>query len=80
MVKFLKLANRIINPRFISSIFHYDKKDIQYVIHVSATGDFHGFNLFGAGAIFDQNERIVIFKEKQPECYKAVDDWVKSLD
>jgi hypothetical protein len=81
MVKFLKLANRIINPKYISQIHHYtNTKDIQYAIHISPTCGVKGINFFGLGFISTNDERITIFKESSPECYKAVEYWIKDLE
>ncbi len=80
MVKFLKLANRIINPKYISQIKHYNSRDYQYIISMSTTSGVRGFNFFGLGFISSNDESIVIFKESSPECYKAVEEWVKNVD
>ena len=80
MVKFLKLANRIINPKYISQINYYDFPTFQYSISMSTTSGVRGFNFFGLGFISSNDESIIIFKESSPECYKAVEEWVKNLD
>jgi hypothetical protein len=80
MVKFLKLANRIINPKYISQINHSNIPTFQYVISMSTTSGVRGFNFFGLGFISSNDETIFIFKESSPECYKAVEEWVKNMD
>jgi hypothetical protein len=77
MSRFIKLSNRIINTAFITRVdIIADKPAYELVM---ATHHIDGGLLFGSGSLISRDYRIVASKEKHPESYKAIDDWIKHM-
>jgi hypothetical protein len=77
MSRFIKLSNRIVNTAFITRVdIIKDKPAYELVM---ATHHINGFSLFGTGIISSEDYRIVACKEKHPESYKAIDDWINNM-
>lgn len=72
---FIRLSNKIININMIKTI--YIGPD-QYNIEMISNSGSNGFLLCGTGFITSDNiGQINIFKEKSPEDYKYLTDWIE---
>ena len=80
MSRFLKLTNRIINVKYISQIYSYDKS-FQIMVN---TNDLSGLIFFGLGHIrwFDHSIYVREDSEKESDKkdYQIVKDWIEKLD
>jgi hypothetical protein len=74
MNRFLKLTNKIINPRHIEYI---DIKPKLYKI-TFASKEYGGYILFGSGGLDMTEREVEISEEKEPHDYAAVTEWIKS--
>jgi hypothetical protein len=77
MSRFIKLSNRIVNTAFITRVDIIKDKPAYELVMASHHID--GGWLFGSGSINSQDYCIVACKEKHPESYKAIDDWIKHM-
>jgi hypothetical protein len=80
MTRFLKLTNRIVNVKYISQIYSYDKS-FQIMVN---TNNLTGINFFGLGNMRWQDEAINIREDSEKETdkkdYQIIKDWVEKLD
>ncbi len=80
MSRFLKLTNRIINIKYITQIYSYDKS-FQIMIN---TNNLSGINIFGFGTISWQNEWIYVREDSEKESdkkdYQIIKDWVEKMN
>lgn len=73
---FIQLGNKIINTNMIKTI---TISPTQYSIDlISSNGGSSGFFLAGSGWIFNNNnnETITIFKEKSPDEFDYLTEWI----
>ena len=76
MSRFLKLTKSIINTNQIR-IIDFNKPS-EYTIHL-VTKEFNGYFIMGTGIIDSSEPYCTICKEKHPEDYKIVSDWIKNV-
>ncbi len=75
MNKFLKLGSFIVNPRAIKHI-----KIDNNVYHVNfIVPDLDGGILFGSGNFCTNSNYIKVCKEKSPESYKTLSEWINKV-
>ena len=70
---FIRLSDRIININMIKTISIHPT---QYTIQMISNGGSNGFMICGSGIINSGNNIINILKEKSPEDYKYLTDWI----
>lgn len=79
MTKFIRLSSKIINTSFITNIdFASNQYYINMFIHSSSLyGMLFAGSGFFAGGNF--NHRISICAKSNPDDYKIIDDWIKTI-
>ena len=78
MTKFIKLAYRLINPRYIHKIYIYNNS---YSISMHKE-TINGYNWscfgYGVGTINSTNETLIICAVENPSDYKVVSEWISN--
>ncbi len=77
MSRFLKLSNRIVNTAFIQHV-SFEKDLSRFTLHM-AQNHIQGVSIVGCGSIQTNQQTIYACKEKHPESYKAIKDWIDHL-
>ena len=76
MTKFIKLAYRLINPRYIHKIYIYNNS---YSISMHKE-TINGYNWscfgYGVGTINSTNETLIVCAIENPSDYKVVSEWI----
>jgi len=73
MYRFIKLSSVIINISHINKITIQNNK---YLIHLTPI-KYDGFILFAGGAFQTEENGYIICKDKHPNDYKILTDWIK---
>jgi hypothetical protein len=76
MMKFIKLSSHIINTNYIKTIVLKPDKYYINFVHNKIDGVF----IFGGGVIDSINDELEICKNKSPEDYKIVSDFISKLN
>jgi hypothetical protein len=71
--RFIKIGNSILNINSIRRVF-IDPK--QFDIELNAGGTI-GFLMMGSGQFSSENDMIKVNKEKHPESYKELENWIQ---
>ena len=74
MSKFIKLTNTIINTKYIRKIVLHNNP---HEYRISMTNNkIDGFFLMGSGLINNHENEIIISKNKIPEDYNKITEWI----
>ena len=74
--KFIKIGNCLLNTNSIMRVWINPK---EFQIELSPTGT-TGFMILGSGQFSAESDKIVVNKEKYPESYNYVENWIQEID
>lgn len=73
---FLRLSSNIIN---ISKITHLSIKDGMYSINIASNKP-NGFMIAGSGFLHCDDNKLDVYKDKDPKDYEVVSNWIDNLN
>lgn len=76
MVNFLKLKNMILNTNNINKVLIFPDK---YLIY-TRNSNIQGLFICGSGVFDAVDKELIVCKDKNPEDYINVLEWVKKID
>lgn len=74
---FIKLGNSLLNTNYIRRVW-IDPKEFH--IELNPSGGTTGFLLMGSGSFTGDSDAIKVNKEKYPESYNYVENWIQEID
>ena len=74
--KFIKIGNCLLNTNSIMRVWINPK---EFQIELSPKGT-SGFMMMGSGTFSANSDTIVVNKEKYPESYKYVENWIQEIE
>jgi len=76
MSRFIRLTNMVINT---SKLVKIENSNNQYCMYFS-NNNISGYFILSIGNLFTSDNTIVVCKEKSPEDYQIVENWIKSIE
>ena len=74
--KFIKIGNCLLNTNSIMRVW-INPKEFQIELNPKGTS---GFLMMGSGTFSANSDTIVVNKEKYPESYKYVENWIQEIE
>lgn len=74
--KFIKIGNCLLNTNSIMRVW-INPKEFQIELNSAGTS---GFMMMGSGTFSANSDKIVVNKEKYPESYNYVENWIQEID